>query len=132
GPTWWLILGGIARTCSSRRRIIRPEKPMLTRRRYFVWSGGSRLMSSPCCASYSSSFQGRKMAPRRADENVFWSSEMEKTSLYLVMAQKEASSSRCCQDTGASARSRRNVAWGGPSLALLFCWLLCVWRGVVS
>ena len=32
-------------------------------------------MSMPFCASYSSSFQGRRMAPRRAEENVFWSSE---------------------------------------------------------
>jgi len=66
----------MSRTRSSSRRIIRPEKPRLTSLRYLVCSGGSRLMSMFCWAWYSSSFQGRMIAPRRWDENVFWSSEI--------------------------------------------------------
>ena len=59
------------RMCSSAALRIFGEKPMLTRRRYFVCRGGSMLsMISRCGITFSSGYGGIIALPR-SDENVF-------------------------------------------------------------
>ena len=108
-----------SRTCCSVRLSILGENPRFTRRRYFVWRGGSMLsMSSRCGTSCSSGYGGRRALPR-ADENVFWSSDTRHTSAWRVTAQKPPPwTASGCQYTGASARRRRNVSCGTPATKL--------------
>ena len=57
-----------ATTFDFRSLIMRGVNPLLTRRRYRVWSGGSMLsIIIRCCSSISSS-KSWKRVPRRDDE----------------------------------------------------------------
>ena len=65
----------ISRMRCSSRLVILGEKPRFTRRRYFVWRGGSMLSMMVAFEAASSSFQSRRIVPRRAFEKVFGSSD---------------------------------------------------------